>query len=76
MENKHENITITWEEFYEYVKNRLLIGKDIEVENTTKINGIVDSIRKNTSNVRILNSKVLANKDSKMSYIDECLKNW
>ena len=66
----------TEEEFYEYLKNRLLIGKYRKVKNNTKINGIVNNIRKNTSNVRILNSEVLTNKNSKMTYIDECLKNF
>lgn len=66
----------TEEEFYEYLKNRLLIGKYRKVKNNTKINGIVNHIRKNTSKVRILNSEVLTNKNSKMTYIDECLKNF
>ena len=69
-------VTITDEEFYKHFVNRLLIGKITKVKNNTKINGIVDSIRKNTSNVRILNSNVIANKDSEMAHIDECLKNW
>ena len=57
-------VTITDEEFYKYFVNRLLIGKITKVKNNTKINGIVDSIRK------------IANKDSEMAHIDECLKNW
>lgn len=78
MANKIKNKIVepTEEEFYEYLKNRLLIGKYRKVKNNTKINGIVNHIRKNTSNVRILNSEVLINKNSKMTYINECLKNF